>query len=143
MKSKPKNSKRTAKKTRSATSRPVRKKRKAAAARNEPKVEKASQTLDFSFCQNSFDNLPLWLREYAKRHPDVNYYRHSLDLWRAALMFLSKEFVDAHKRGDGNLLKNPQIASALHVLMDEPRELAIKFFYRYPPERRSPPCPTW
>lgn len=137
MKSKPKSPKRTTKKTKVATSKPVRRKRKTAAVRTEPKVEKASQTLDFSFCQNSYDHLPPWLREYARRHPDVNYYRHSLDLWRAALMFLHEEFVAAHKRGDGNLLKNPQIASALHVLMDEPRELAIKFFYKYPPERRS------
>ena len=44
MKSKPKSPKRTAKKTKAATSKPVRRRKKTAAVRTEPKVEKASQT---------------------------------------------------------------------------------------------------
>lgn len=78
-------------------------------------------------------HLPVWLREYASRMrcSNVDLLRKPLDFWYGAHNFLSNKFAKAYERGDGNLLKDPAVTEALSVLMEEPRELARKFFYRY------------
>ena len=43
----------------------------------------------------------------------------------------SSPYYRAYEERDGDLLKNPAIAEALCIIMNEPRALARKFFYRY------------
>lgn len=74
---------------------------------------------------------PAWMEEYAARHPNVDFSRCPLDFWRGANNFLFKSFYRAYEERDGDLLKNPAIAEALCIIMNEPRALARKFFYRY------------
>ena len=74
---------------------------------------------------------PAWMEEYAARHPNVDFSRCPLDFWRGANNFLFKSFFRAYEECDGDLLKNPAIAEALCVIINEPRALARKFFYRY------------
>lgn len=74
---------------------------------------------------------PAWMEDYAARHPNVDFSRCPLDFWRGANNFLFKSFYRAYEERDGDLLKNPAIAEALCVIINEPRALARKFFYRY------------
>ena len=74
---------------------------------------------------------PAWMEEYAVRCPNVDISLKPLDFWLGARDFLASSFARAYEANDGDLLKDPGISEALCVLMEEPRALCRKFFYRY------------